>query len=1231
MESIMKRFITGTFSAILAFSLAAAALPGRSCAAAERCSDEIIYYSFDEDFGNFSKPKFFSGVSAELTDGKYGKAVQISNFYQYQSMFAEVTVDLNRRYRVSYWVKGVDNYKGYQSCIIMQKQDYHKNSLGADATNGNLKNQNNFNYEYAGIPAATNTGVEFTDEWQYVEEEIVFDTGNSMTDEVGTTKISPMIYQAGKVGNDYIVPRTSKITFCIDELKIEPLDIVENGDMSEIGNFTFNSSTRAYVTKEHDNSILALTNTGSGVADMCDLVDLREGERYRISYRARTLAGSNRTQVLFIRDSGLYTERCDPPYESIDEDTVTSEWQTFTHEFTSKVKTTETLAYRYPQMIFRVKQAGTVYVDDLRIEKICNEIKNIKLSGICKAGAQVHASFTAAAGQYSWRLADADSLRTVNGIGGELAGTSFDFTLPQGYEELVLCIAPSGSDNEVRYDIKGIAAEDYIPAETAGEQRIGISLADSVWSGDFEELRVKFAVKNITDELYGAVALYDESGALSAVAYSALSEGEQILAADAAGAVTAKALVLDDNHAPKTEYRNFLKDTTSKFIYVDPINGRNNLKSTYSSPSKTVAYALKRAQKYDSAYVMLKAGEYRESLTLTDIDSGTTIASYGGRAVFSGKGDITGWELFDAERNIYRAPVAADSFRQLYVNGRRAVRARNPFAPAVVSKTDTGYILADTSLVGVNNISDAEFVYLHEWTNPRCGIASIADNGDGTSTAVMEQSCWALFKNKGTLEPTAPTYVENAYEFLDTAGEWYFDKSEKYLYYMPREGEDMTRAEAAIPTVQTIVSVAGTYSNPVRNIAFKNIDFEYSGWTKPDTEGYSDAQAGKIRRNGRDECPPAAVEAVHAENISFDGCGFKKLGMSGLSMLWGIKNASVTGCEFGDISGSGIYVGTPYRDDACTAAGQSSSVDMCSGITISDNYLHDIGIDYNSCVPISTIHIYGAVISNNEIFNATYSGIHDESGIGTDRTGHEIKNNYIHRILNGELFDGGSIYVTGASGGAGTPWNVIRGNYIENQLAGYAALYTDNRSSGWRLCDNVVDFSMVSSWGAKTPLQWLLNIGSRDIYCDNNYTTVERKNLISDFWLDSEHTQESLITNTHVFDSAAVPDEAKEIATAAGPAENYDALVADRYQITLSADDEIALTCGMTKPLRLYGAGGKGTVLAPDNVLLVSDTPDIVSVSGTSVTGKRAGLGRVSVYTAADGYTNRVSVTVRVY
>ena len=56
----------------------------------------------------------------------------------------------------------------------------------------------------------------------------------------------------------------------------------------------------------------------------------------------------------------------------------------------------------------------------------------------------------------------------------------------------------------------------------------------------------------------------------------------------------------------------------------------------------------------------------------------------------------------------------------------------------------------------------------------------------------------------------APFFLANAIEFLDSPGEWFEDVNAGKVYYWPREGEDMTRAEVIAPALETLVKIEGT-------------------------------------------------------------------------------------------------------------------------------------------------------------------------------------------------------------------------------------------------------------------------------------------------------------------------------------------------------------------------------------------------------------------------------------
>ena len=258
-------------------------------------------------------------------------------------------------------------------------------------------------------------------------------------------------------------------------------------------------------------------------------------------------------------------------------------------------------------------------------------------------------------------------------------------------------------------------------------------------------------------------------------------------------------------------------------IFVSPSGNDANRGTSSAQPVRTLVRAQQLVRAMNQAMtgdlrVQLADGVYQLSapLTLTAADSGTGghdvvwAAAPGARPVVSGGVPITGWTRVDAARNLWSAPAPAGlNTRQLYVNGTRATRARGA-APVTLTWTETGYTASAGTMSTWRNKGDLEFVYvagIGAWTEIRCSVGRIAGNG----TITMGQPCWnnsnqrhiktdwnpprtANLVGPGRLgnpgpEPGGagipPTFVENAFELLDTPGEWYLDRTAHTVFYIP--------------------------------------------------------------------------------------------------------------------------------------------------------------------------------------------------------------------------------------------------------------------------------------------------------------------------------------------------------------------------------------------------------------------------------------------------------------
>lgn len=522
-------------------------------------------------------------------------------------------------------------------------------------------------------------------------------------------------------------------------------------------------------------------------------------------------------------------------------------------------------------------------------------------------------------------------------------------------------------------------------------------------------------------------------------------------------------------------------------------------------PVQTLARArdLARAEKHKE--VLLAGGTYRltRPLVLSQQDSGISFVAIGAsHPVISGAVQVTGWKRADAKRNLWQAPAPAPlvNSRQLYANGVRAERAKGPI-PVGLQMTPTGYTTSDSTMSRWKNISDIEFVYtggnsiwnlpsegLGSWTQPRCPIESI----HGTAIT-MAQPCWDNSTKRVMLPNGArtanlvgpmsvgkqPSYVENAFELLGTPGQWYFDRSRSIIYYVPRRGEDLARADIEVPVLESLVTLKGTASQPIHDVTFRGIQFSYATWLSPSTStGFSEIQAN-YQVTGKDgyakqalcklvpggECPyanwtktPGNVSVAFDRHIQFLDDVFAHLGAVGLDFASGSQDNVVEGSIFTDISGNGLQLGgveTPLAPIA----------DFTRGNRIDNNLFRNVGAEYRGGIGIVVGYARDTVIAHNEMEQLPYAAISigwggwpdkiKQPGQANNSANNLITDNSIHNFML-VLSDGGGIYTQGRTGKDLTDGEKITGNVICDQYSSGHGIYTDNGSAMISIRENVV-------------------------------------------------------------------------------------------------------------------------------------------------------------------------------
>ena len=464
--------------------------------------------------------------------------------------------------------------------------------------------------------------------------------------------------------------------------------------------------------------------------------------------------------------------------------------------------------------------------------------------------------------------------------------------------------------------------------------------------------------------------------------------------------------------------------------------------------------------------VLVEDGTYRlaQTFTLDATDSGpggghaiVYRAAAGATPVWSGALRVEGFAPVDAQKVVWAATVPPGTkSRQLYVNGRRATRARGPDSPPGYTKTASGFTLGDAAVASWPDRGGIEVVSTWQWQMYRCPVAGI----DATNGVAIAQPCWS---DAASWHFDTVGWLENALELLDTGGEFYLDSSGGKLYYAPRAGEDVTSADVELPVLEALVAGDGTPSAPIHDIAFEGITFAYATWLGPSTtDGYVSLQASYTTRGNPPalQKPLANVTMHGAHGVRFSACAFEHLGGAGLALEVAAQANLVDRCRFADISASAVMVGDVAHTEDHHPSDPSLIV---RDNTVQGSYLTRAGAEYWDAAGIFVGYTTHTTVSGNELFDLPYTGISagwgwgsvDPGGSGGYTTPSTSQNNDIEKNVVSHhmraLHDGGGIYVLGAQPGA-----TMKGNVIANQGDPYGNLYLDNGSQYWTVSSDVV-------------------------------------------------------------------------------------------------------------------------------------------------------------------------------
>ena len=552
-------------------------------------------------------------------------------------------------------------------------------------------------------------------------------------------------------------------------------------------------------------------------------------------------------------------------------------------------------------------------------------------------------------------------------------------------------------------------------------------------------------------------------------------------------------------------------------IWISP-KGSDFNDGTRQSPKATLTSALRQAREWrrtednriqGGITIYMEGGTYafHEPVFIRPEDSGTKesptiIRSVGDeKVILSGGICINGWKK---QGKVWVADVPVFNgrpldFRQLWVNGKKAVRARDveDFEKmnricSVDEKNEILYVPAVSIRRLIDNKGNlkakyAEMVLHQMWCVANLRIRSVEVQGDSAAIRFHQPESRIQFEHPWP-RPMVTTdghnsafYLTNARELQDVPGEWYHDMDARKVYYYPREGEKMQEAEVIVPAVETLVRVEGILDRPVCHIRFEKITFSYTTWMRPSEKGHVPLQAGmyltdgyridpKMQRNylnhpldnqgwlGR---PAAAVRVVAARQIDFERCRFEHLGSTGLDYEEAVQGGVVRGCLFRDIAGNGLLVGSfsPAAHETHLPYDPADRREVCTQQHINNCYFTEIGNEDWGCLAIAAGYVGDVNIEHNEISEVPYSGI--SLGWGWTQTVNCMRNNRVHANLihhyAKHMYDVAGIYTLGSQPKSYVTENCVHSIYKPGYVHDpnhWFYLYTDEGSSFITVRDN---------------------------------------------------------------------------------------------------------------------------------------------------------------------------------
>ena len=508
-----------------------------------------------------------------------------------------------------------------------------------------------------------------------------------------------------------------------------------------------------------------------------------------------------------------------------------------------------------------------------------------------------------------------------------------------------------------------------------------------------------------------------------------------------------------------------LPENGVKKFYV-AVNGKDANDGSINHPFgslEAAQQAVREAKKNgvnNAIEVIVRGGVYYlpRTIEFTSEDSGTASApivwkaAVGEKVVLSGGRLITGnwlkgkdgiWYTDVPKTKGWKADVntpekyskeipSSWNFRELFVNGKRAIRARypntnqsNPFLYAVSSKNNQLQVADGKLKKSWGEEADAQINIVPRWRffnqwNDVIGI----DTEKSTITLGPREQHFEIDKGSWF-------WIEGVKAELDMPGEWYLDHDLGRLFYKPLASESPNNSEIVAPYLNRIFYLKGDIETGayVKHISFQGFDFRHTTFT-----------LGQIEARVHTDC---AVMFENAQSCSISACHFDNIGGYALWLHLDSRNNVFDNNTVKNSGGGGVLLTgarLSYMDDTKVyTTGEKASkvfpilnritrntVEHCGKIRYYGGGVH---IDSR---PASMAMEQGNYIGHNHFRDLSRNGIF----VFRNQGGNVVEFNEIHDCMQTTI-DGAAIHF-GTMNRLAAP-NYIMNNYLYD-IWGYEQL-----------------------------------------------------------------------------------------------------------------------------------------------------------------------------------------------